>query len=67
MSFKDKRHVFYVEAILEVPVVLKILGIDEQEAFARTNDGAWHDIMAVDLDKAKVKAIGAFTKGPGIN
>ena len=63
----NKRHIYYVEAILEVPVVLKVLGTDIQEAFARTNDGAWHGVMPVEWDKAKVKAIGSFTKGPGIN
>lgn len=57
----NKKHIYFVEAIIEVPVVLKVLGTDEQEAFARINDGAWHDVMSVDYNKAKVKAVGTFT------
>jgi len=62
-----KKHIYYVEAIVEVPVILEVTGLDEQEAFARANDGAWHGVMPVNWDKAKIKAVGTFTKGPGIN
>ena len=62
-----KKHIWYVEAIIEVPVVLKIVALDEQEAFARANDGAWHGGILADYDKAKIKAVGKFTQGPGIN
>jgi hypothetical protein len=61
-----KRHLYYIEAIVEVPVRLDVLGIDEQEAFARANDGAWHGVHP-NWDKAKVKAVGTFIKGPGIS
>ena len=62
-----KKHIWYVEAIIEVPVVLKIAADNEQEAFARANDGAWHGVISSDYDHAKIKAVGKFTKGPGMN
>jgi len=64
-----KKHIWYVDAIIETPVQITVSAIDEQEAFARVNDGAWHGCKQVPgtWDKAKVKAIGTFTKGPGLN
>jgi hypothetical protein len=62
-----KKHIYYIEAIVEVPVLLRVAGADEQEAFGQAVDGAWHGVMPVDWDKAKVKAVGTFTKGPGLN
>lgn len=64
-----KKHIYYVEAIVTTPVLIKVVAIDEQEAFARVNDGAWHGCEQVPRtwDKAKVTHVGSFTKGPGIN
>jgi hypothetical protein len=64
-----KKHLWYVDAIVETPVKIRVTAIDEQEAFARVMDGAWHgcEPYPVSWDKAKVKKIGPITKGPGIN
>jgi hypothetical protein len=61
-----KKHIYYVKAIIEVPVILHVLGEDEQEIFGRVIDGAWHNVDP-DWDKSKVKKVGTFTKGPGSN
>ncbi len=61
-----KKHLYYVEAVVEVQVILKVTGEDEQEVFARANDGAWHGVTP-NWNKSKIKSIGTFTKGPGIN
>lgn len=62
-----RKRIWYVEAIIEVPIILKVAANDEQEAFARANDGAWHGVISPDYDKAKIKAVGRLTEGPGIN
>ena len=62
-----KKHIYYVDAIVEVPIVLKVIGVDEHEAFGNVTDGSWQGVMRPDWDRAKVKSVGEFTKGPGIN
>lgn len=63
-----KKHIWYVETKLVVPVVLSVVAIDDQEAFARANDGAWHSVKP-DWDHAEtpLKVIGRIIKGPEIN
>lgn len=65
----DKKHLYYVDAIITTPVKIRVFAIDEQEAFARTMDGAWYgcEPEPKQWDKAKVTHIGLITKGPGIN
>lgn len=64
-----KKHLFYVDAIITTPVKIHVSAIDEQEAFARANDGAWHGCypQPIDWSQAKITHIGPITKGPGIN
>lgn len=62
-----KKHLYYVQVLVEVSTVIQVQAVDEQEAFARANDGAWHGVISTDWDHAKIKAVGKFTKGPGIN
>lgn len=64
---KPKKHIYYIEAIVEVAVVVQVKAVDEQEAFGRLMDGAWHNVDPKQWDKAKVKMMGGMTKGPGIN
>jgi len=61
------KNLYYVEAIIEVPVTISVAANDDQHAFARANDGAWHNVNPHNYDNAKIKAIGPITKGPGLN
>lgn len=54
MKFK---HLYSVEAKVVVEVVLNIAANDEQEAFSRALDGAWHGVAPF-WDKSKVTHIG---------
>lgn len=58
-------NIWYVEAFVLVPAILHVKADNEQEAFARAIDGAWHNVV-YDSNKAQVKSVGNFTKGPGI-
>ena len=64
-----KKHLYYVDAIVTTPVKIKVIAIDEQEAFARVMDGAWHgcEPEPKQWDQAKITHIGPIIKGPGIN
>lgn len=64
-----RKHIWYVDAIVTTPMKLQVLAVDEQEAFARANDGAWHGCEQVPRawDQAKIISIGTITKGPGTN
>jgi len=60
------NHLYYIPAKVVVEVVLHIAANDEQEAFARANDGAWHNVIP-NWNKSKVTHIGEITIGPKIN
>jgi hypothetical protein len=62
----NKKHIYYVEAVVEVEVQIRVVGTSEQEAFSRLHDGAWHGVIP-NWDKAKIKATAGYAKGPGIN
>lgn len=64
-----KKHLFYVDAIVSTPVKIAVIATDEQEAFARSMDGAWHSCEPhpTTWDQAKITHMGPITKGPGIN
>lgn len=61
------KNIYYAEVIVEVKATIQVAANDEQEAFARLNDGAWHGVLNTDWDHAKVKKLGTITKGPGLN
>jgi hypothetical protein len=63
----EKYHLYYVDAIITTPVKLHIRARNENEAFGRSMDGAWHGCYPepTDWSKAKVTHIGPITKGPG--
>jgi hypothetical protein len=62
-----KKYLFYCDVIVEVKATIQVAADDDQEAFARLNDGAWHGVLRTEWDSAKVKKLGAITKGPGLN
>lgn len=64
-----KIYIYYVDAIVTTPVKIQVRATDEQEAFARTMNGAWHNCEAEPKtwDKAKVTHVGPIKKGPGVN
>lgn len=61
------NNIWYVEAMILVPVTVQIAANDEQEAFSRLMDGAWHNVDPKQYNGAVVKSVGTFTKGPSIN
>lgn len=64
-----KKHIWYIEALIQTPVLIEVVATDEQDAFAALNDGVWRsvELRQRDWPHAKVKGIGTFTEGPGVN
>lgn len=69
LSEPSKKHIFYIDAVVTTPVKIQVIAIDEDDAFSRAMDGAWHgcDPFPKQWDKAKVNSIQFVAKGPGIN
>ena len=60
-------NIWYVEAIIEVPVTIQIAANDENEAFGRAMDGAWHNVDPKQYNHAKIKMLGEIRKGPHLS
>lgn len=69
MAEMTKQHLWYIEALIETPVTISVVAADEQDAFGRLIDGTWHgcEQRPRDWSQSKVKGVGTFTEGPGIN
>jgi hypothetical protein len=62
----SRRHLYYIEAVVEVPVTIAVVGETEKQALERAQGGAWHNVIRNDWDKAKVLSIGKSVIGPGV-
>lgn len=60
------NRIYYVQAKVVVEARISIAANDEQEAFARANDGAWHGVVP-NWDKSKITHIAEIVEGPKLN
>lgn len=63
----DKKHLYYVDAVVIVPVTLKIIASSEDEARDRTTEGAWHGVISTDFDHAMIQEVKTIKLGPKIS